>query len=199
MFCSDVLPCEYTSKKIPYCCNVKSAHDKGHQNDRGKREIGCYRSSLNSSSYEPGWIQKIQEKLQALEQSFSKELRNKTPLQGQTPSNPRSDPEISASLEAKVVSQLHKEILGDFFSQMKSSKDFISCVSCFRCLMATPEHALECGHVLCEPCVRDIGNDQDDLVVIVERCPLHRGNRRMLWEIARKPEFAGLRILSLDG
>lgn len=199
MFCNEVLPCEYISKKIPRCCNVKTAHDKGHQNEKGKREIGKYLSSLNAASYEGTWIQKIQEKLKVLDSTFTRELRNRYLLQGQAQRSPYSDQEASIWTDMRVVSQVHEEMLAEFFSQMKSSRDFISCVSCFRCLMATPEHALECGHVLCDSCIREHGKEQDDLVIVVRSCPLHRGKRSMNWEIARKPEFAGLRILCLDG
>ena len=199
MFCNDIMPCEYSSKKIPYCCNVKTTHVKGHQNVKGKRELGHYTSSLNASSYEQTWIKQIRDNLQTLDRAFTQELRNRYPLKDSGRRNSRSDREGSISTDLRLVSKLHSQKLAEFFSQTRFSQDFISCVSCFRCLMATPEHALECGHVLCDSCIREHGEQLDDLVTVVSSCPLHRGTIAMNWEIARKPEFAGLRILCLDG
>ncbi|OAP64799.1 hypothetical protein AYL99_00771 [Fonsecaea erecta] len=200
MFCNDVMPCEYTSKKIPYCFNVKSAHDKGHQNEKGKREIGEYKSSLMASSYEKDWLRKIENNLRELNNAFIQQLRSKFTLQRRSRTDLSSNQESSISEDLKLVSRLHDEKLAEFFSsQSKSSLDFISCVSCFRCLMATPEHALECGHILCDSCIREHGEEQDDLIILVGSCPLHGGKKYMNWEIAKKPEFAGLRILCLDG
>ncbi|KIW97974.1 uncharacterized protein Z519_01558 [Cladophialophora bantiana CBS 173.52] len=199
-FCNDIMSCEYASKKIPHCCNVKSAHDKGHQNEKGKREIGPYRSSLMASLYEKVWIKKIEDNLKALNSTFIKELSTRYPFQGQARTNLSDNQEVSISTDIKLVSRLHEEKLAEFFSsQIKSSRDFISCVSCFRCLMATPEYALECGHILCGSCIREHGEEQDDLITLVGSCPLHRGKRSMNWKILKKPEFAGLRILCLDG
>ncbi|OAL40290.1 hypothetical protein AYO20_00026 [Fonsecaea nubica] len=200
MFCNDIMPCEYTSKRIPHCCNVKSAHDKGHQNEKGKREIGPYKSSLMASSYEKVWLKKIEDNLKALNSTFIQELRSRYPLHKQSRTDLSGNHEGHISTDMKLVSKLHDEKLAEFFSsQIKSSRDFISCVSCFRCLMATPEHALECGHILCDSCIREHGEEQDDLITLVGSCPLHGGKRYMNWEIAKKPEFAGLRILCLDG
>ncbi|KPI35954.1 Calcium-independent phospholipase A2-gamma [Cyphellophora attinorum] len=192
MFCNDFLPCEFRSKKIQVCCNVKSAHDKGHQNEKGKRVLGNYRSSLDPSRFEAGWIEKIEQELKAQEQKFSSARRKTFPLH-QTPSI--SAGEATSSVDVKIMSKLHSDVLADFFAHVASSKDFVSCVSCFRCLMATPEHALECGHVLCDSCIRDLGDEKDDLAIIVRSCPLHTELRDMDWAIAQKPDFAGLRIL----
>ncbi|OAL18149.1 hypothetical protein AYO22_10926 [Fonsecaea multimorphosa] len=111
MFCNDVMPCEYTSKRIPHCFNVKSAHDKGHQNEKGTREIGEYKSSLMASSYEKVWLKKIEDNLKAVNSTFIQELRSRVPLSRQSRTDLSGNHEGSISTDMKLVSQLHDEKL----------------------------------------------------------------------------------------
>lgn len=83
-----------------------------------------------------------------------------------------------------------------FWKTAKSNK------TCFACLQSVPDHALPCGHVLCEQCVRDFGRSSEDQRYCIEitQCVLCLSE----WltppqRVRLKPKFAGVRVLTLDG
>jgi hypothetical protein len=84
-----------------------------------------------------------------------------------------------------------------FWRNAKSNK------TCFTCLQSVPDHALPCGHVYCENCVKDFGLRYESVRYCVEmsHCVLCRD----VWPtrppqlIRLKPKCAGVRVLTLDG
>lgn len=73
--------------------------------------------------------------------------------------------------------------------------------SCFTCLRSLPDHVLPCGHALCEACAIDfcLSHDNEPVTELVfKRCVICKSS----WPpqiIQIKPEYAGVRILTLDG
>jgi hypothetical protein len=91
-----------------------------------------------------------------------------------------------------------------FFERVPEAKMFISHSTCFCCLMQVPQHPLRCGHVLCTACIKAYGSPKQSRVTWeMKYCPLHEGETQergtSTWVIKFKPEFAGVRLLSLDG
>ena len=83
-----------------------------------------------------------------------------------------------------------------FWTTAKSNK------ACFACLQSVPDHALPCGHVFCEQCIKDFGRSSEEQRYCVEvtQCVLCLSS----WltapqQIRLKPKFAGVRVLTLDG
>ena len=84
-----------------------------------------------------------------------------------------------------------------FWQKSKSNK------TCFTCLQSVPDHALPCGHVYCENCVKEFGQPWENqrYCVSLKRCVLCQAE----WigeppQILRlKPKCAGVRVLTLDG
>jgi hypothetical protein len=64
--------------------------------------------------------------------------------------------------------------------------------------MASPEHSLPCGHVICTPCLLGYGERQERDVIEITSCPLH-SERTFRWIVYLKPDAAGVRVLTLDG
>ncbi|KAI9789319.1 MAG: hypothetical protein M1816_006208 [Peltula sp. TS41687] len=188
-FCDEHVPCEFTSKKCAQCMNVKSTHIKGHQNANGKITPGAYQSSFNAKDYENEWFISLKTRLQVLEEDFNR--RRTQPLGPQSQNRP-----IVSDL--KVAVELHGDILVEFFSQSCSGQQCFSNHTCFGCLMAIPESPLACGHALCKSCINEHGDAANDLAVYLKCCPLHP-QEPFDWAIPLKPEFAGIRVLTLDG
>jgi hypothetical protein len=67
-------------------------------------------------------------------------------------------------------------------------------------LMDVPQHALPCGHAICDRCARACGELKQS-TLLVPWCPLHPNvthwNQPMV--IKYKPRGAGVRVLALDG
>ncbi len=66
--------------------------------------------------------------------------------------------------------------------------------------MDTPQHPLQCKHVLCDKCVQGYGARRNRTVVLAN-CPLHPDDS--WWPqsaaVQYKPVGAGVRVLSFDG
>ena len=94
---------------------------------------------------------------------------------------------------------LNSNVLRDsaFWQNSKSNK------TCFTCLQSVPDHALPCGHVYCESCVKDFGllYDSQRYCVEMTHCVLCGAEwpTRPPQVIRLKPKCAGVRILTLDG
>ena len=190
-FCDEHVPCDFTDRRCDECKNVKSAHVKGHQNSKGKVITGTYTSAFQAKSYEKEWNDSLQQRLSELEIEFNAQRTQKL----------HAPPEIRQAIsDMNVAVRLHNDSLVEFFSQSSSGKQCFSNATCFGCLMATPQIALPCGHTLCKSCVAEHGDGDysTDLAIYLKSFPLHP-QETFDWEVQQKPEFAGIRVLTLDG
>lgn len=163
----------------------KTHSSKGHQNEKG-RVIGAgpYRSNFSVGEHGEKWIHSIQLHLNYLQ----KELQS------------RYNSSASAVTDLGKARTLHKEVISGFFVQVGSAPCYISHITCFCCLKEVPQYGLPCGHVLCSACIRAYSEDQNDGHLVLKSCPLHyRDSFHDRWRIWMKPEYAGVRVLSLDG
>lgn len=165
---------------------MKSGHNpKGHQNSEGKIiAAGDYQSDFHADDYVDDWCENIRRNLDGIQRSLQDILIR-----------------LPHMTEQQVVSDLHREHMNDFYRFVGQASDFVSHSTCFSCLRELPEHPLPCGHVLCTPCVEAYGRRSGKTVIKLEACPLHVRETTWLsaWEIRVKPQYAGVRILSLDG
>ncbi|KAI9778775.1 MAG: hypothetical protein M1839_007865 [Geoglossum umbratile] len=188
-FCDRYLRCSYYDGYGRACRNVKSGHAKGHQDKDGKiiglTSSGEYESGF-SSTYKNTWVELIKKKL-AICQTRLEQKRH------------IADVSQIKILEAQDAFQLHLQELRGFF--LRRASKYISMATCYCCLMNVPQHPLPCGHVLCTTCVKSYGEPLKYSSIGISSCPLHPEETRSLqrWAITFKPEFAGVRVLSLDG
>lgn len=188
-FCDRFWPCSYRDSLGRSCRNVKSGHSaKGHQDKDGKiiglSSSRSYESSFSSSAYQNIWIDLIKKYLSICQQRLEQKRHSSQ----------------FKNLEAQDAFQLHlQDQLRDFFLGRASA--YISMATCYCCLMNVPQHPLPCGHVLCTACVKSYGEPLKYSSVRIDSCPLHPDETRNLqpWVIRYKPDFAGVRVLSLDG
>lgn len=191
-FCDRYWPCEFVMKSKTKrgkevggrCVNVRSGHgSKGHQFKNGKViAVGSYESKFSVESF--------QEIFRYLVFTFLKELLGEL----QTPF-------FKSRPEDQVAAQIHKtQVMRPFYEHVSQGRtaSLFSHSTCFSCLMASPEHALPCGHVICTPCLLAYGERQDRDAIEITSCPLHSG-RTFRWTVYLKPDAAGVRVLTLDG
>jgi hypothetical protein len=187
-FCDMLLPCSYRDYKGRSCVNVHSRHSqKGHQDERGKIiEQGTYHSSFSRDSYIK-WQELLRKDLTAADRR----------LQEKRHSTGASQVRIS---EVDDAFELHQQCHVMPFFRGKARK-YISLATCYCCLMHVPEHPLTCGHVLCTDCVKNYGENIQNFVVVMNSCPLHPNETKDMRSgvVYFKPDFAGVRVLSLDG
>ena len=193
-FCDTYWPCDFVSKKGKACVNVKSSHSaKGHQTAHGKIiSSGPYVSAFKSSNFSYKWKNFVKSRLQEIEAEFQ-EKRNATV--------PRNDSPLTVN-DRILAYDLHKRCMGDFFRSYHgyNAMKFISLTTCYCCLMEVPEHPLQCGHVLCTACIKAYGYQHDSHSTYMDYCPLHWKQKfDRPWIIHFKPDYAGVRILALDG
>ena len=179
-FCEQWLPCEFvTGEKT--CCNVQRSHLKGHQASNGKIFAkGEYVAELSAETFFGEWMKMIDTCLNTL----NKKVNAMGP----------------DGKEAELVSRVHWQEIKDFLPATDNSP-ILSHATCFCCVRRVPEHVLPCGHVLCKPCVKSFGVENENGVYELECCPLHPDHTR--WQVpacfAFKPPGAGVRVLCLDG
>ena len=103
---------------------------------------------------------------------------------------------VSDSFEFGALQQHKDQItaLWPHFPHLKSSR------SCFGCLMSTPEKAFDCGHAICNMCVRRFGQKSpfDKHTFIHSFCVLC-GQIQSKSIFSLLPSTAGIRVLSIDG
>lgn len=188
-FCSRHWPCEYVHPNSSgRCVNVKAGHQsKGHQLVSGKvLAVGSYMSVFTTENHQDFFRWSVYLNLTKLLERL------------------RAATTTSLHLELQKAAEIHRDfVLKAFYQHLSGSKSFISHTSCFSCLIAPPEHALPCGHVLCTPCVQAFGVTRGRYKIEMTYCPLHHeesdGQFRPRWPVMIKPSSAGVRVLSLDG
>ena len=174
--------------------NVKSSHAaKGHQTAHGKIiSFGDYLSTFSCFNFSEQWKIFIKKRLQEIETEFQ-EKRNATV--------PRDDNPLTVN-DRTLAYDLHKGCMGRFFRSYDgyNALRFINLTTCYCCLMEVPEHPLQCGHVLCTGCIKAYGYQHDSHSMLMDYCPLHCNEKfDRPWIIHFKPDYAGVRILTLDG
>lgn len=184
-FCDRAWPCEFRNRK-GRCVNVKAGHQttKGHQRKDGRIIAkGTYQSRFAADSFRHGFRDMIYNNLQQLLDRL-----------GQMRGLNTSETQDAAELHAKLILQ-------PFFQHLGNVRNFQSHSICFCCLMASPEHPLPCGHVLCASCFKSYGSPRDKCLFEMTTCPLESDGERFAapCQIVFKPAAAGVRILTLDG
>lgn len=188
-FCNRHWPCEYVHPNTRgRCVNVKAGHQsKGHQLVNGRvLAVGGYESNFTTENYRDFFRCCVYFSLAKLLEMLQEATKG------------------SLHLELQKAAEIHRDsVLKPFYTHLSGAKAFISHTACFSCLIAPPEHALPCGHVLCTPCIQSYGLARGKYMFEMAFCPLHheedRGQFQPRWPVQIKPPGAGIRIMSLDG
>lgn len=193
-FCDRYWPCSFVSRKGKACVNVKSSHTaKGHQTAQGKIiSSGRYESAFSCFNFSDQWKTFLKDWLRKIETEFQ-DKRNA--------SLPKKDAPMTVN-DRILAYDLHKKRMGRFFGSFDGydASNIVSLTTCCCCLMEVPEHPLQCGHVLCTGCIKAYGHQHDSHSMIMKYCPLHSTQIfDRPWIIHFKPDYAGVRILTLDG
>jgi hypothetical protein len=159
---------------------------KGHQNHRGKIiDTGPYESDFIYDEYYDTWMKDLEGFIETFQKRFQLQHDQK--------------PELSDEV---LILRQHSELMSNFYSENQFANKFRSHSTCVSCFAEISIHPLPCGHVLCTPCVKGYGETSNKLDFIFKYCPLHPEQtqwERMPFTIRFKPDFAGVRLLSLDG
>ena len=175
------------------CALVREGHgSKGHQKADGKLLApGNYTSDFDiaktTRNFNDNLIQVIGDVQRKLEQKRLQRAKDNSSYDDDD--------------EQAAIAELHGLQTKAFFDRVGNVDNFVSHLACFSCLRELPEHPLPCGHVLCTPCIEACGKRHGKSTVLLESCPLHSDANSWIspWEINIKPQYAGVRILSLDG
>lgn len=182
------------SRKGQACVNLKSSHtSKGHQCAKGRIiSQGPYTSGFSSFDFSDTWKAHIRHELQRFEREF--EQRRNASLRAQGAPLTASDSFLAYSLHRGHMESFYQSFQG--FTAL----NFTSLTTCFSCLVEVSEHPLHCGHVLCTTCIKAYGHPRDRNSFIMDICPLHPSKKFVKpWILQCKPDYAGVRILTLDG
>ena len=190
-FCDKHWPCSFVSRKGRACVNVKSSHNaKGHQSANGKIiSTGRYGSTFSAQSFSGKWKAMIKDQLQQMESQLVEKKLNTVRAQYGT--------------DNAMAYHLHRRRIGAFYCSFQgfTASNFRSLTTCLSCIMEVPQHPLQCGHILCTACIKAYGRPNDRNSVIMDFCPLNTtpANKHRPWPVHFKPDYAGVRILTLDG
>jgi hypothetical protein len=171
------------------CINVSSSHSKGHQTKDGRIiGEGPYESDFPPTGFLRSWAASIRGHVEFYREELEHLMENGD----------------SSTSDLKLYAKCHAQHLETFFQNVPNASQFISHSTCFSCLMQVPHNPLPCGHVLCTSCIKTYGKlKQNRVTWEMTYCPLHRaeteGQWSKPWIIKFKPDFAGVRLLSLDG
>lgn len=187
-FCDLCWTCDYRSTSNDLCVNVRKGHVKGHQDARGRLiGSGHYTSTFTEESFRNEWELLLEQKVlqfQAIiQQALIDDVDDRTDLNS-------------------VTATIHRANIQQFYRRLGGARHFFSNSTCFCCLLRPPEHALPCGHVLCHDCLSAYGAalDESRTKIRLKHCPLHMEEAfQVPYIVDRKPDLAGVRILTLDG
>lgn len=185
-------PCSFVSLDgTRVCKSVKARHRaKGHQDDRGIIAAGDYVSPLDQA-FARDWLCQLEAAVGDLQRAFSQDLNlNRSILVSQQ----------SERSEEDIAFAIHIDRLDRFYRAIGPATWVRSHSTCYCCLMNVPQHALPCGHALCDRCARACG-DLKQSTLLMTWCPLHRNTARWAQPkvVKYKPREASVRVLALDG
>ena len=143
-----------------------------------------YKEPFDVAKFQEHWLSTVRERLIEIEAKLR---------------DAKEEPTIHANTREQAATQLHKVHLMAYFGERETRIRGYN--SCYACLMEVPQHPLACGHMLCRACVRMLGNMTDKHTVTIDFCPMEPYKDRQVrpCSIRFKPDFAGIRVLSLDG
>jgi hypothetical protein len=183
-------PCSFVSEDgTRVCRSVKARHKaKGHQDERGIIAAGDYVSAFDDT-FVQSWMDQLRTSIDDLHRTFSKALNQPALVAGNV--------ELS---EERIAFAIHVERLDRFYRSIGPATWVRSNTTCYGCLMDIPQHALPCGHAICDRCARACGELKQS-TLLVPWCPLHPNVTRWTQPkvIKYKPRGAGVRVLALDG
>ncbi|KAH8665171.1 hypothetical protein BGZ60DRAFT_379045 [Tricladium varicosporioides] len=191
-FSKSYWPCSFQHKN-ERCTLVMAGHGpKGHQRADGRiLAPGYFEANFDIAKSVRDWNDNLILSIGNMQRKLERKRLHQSGLD-----KPYDDED-----EQAAVSELHNSQMKTFFDHIGNVDNFISHLACFSCLRELPEHPLPCGHVLCTPCVEACGRRSGKSTILLESCPLHSTATTWVtpWEINIKPQYAGARILSLDG
>lgn len=175
------LPCSFVSRKGRFCYNRMNSHDKGHQSEKGTIiGTGDFQCDFDVEQSRKNWLKLIYDDLLLLDTEID-EAHTKA--------------KFSASDRRKITYEMHRMRLTTAFANKVGGLS--GNYTCYACLMEIAQHPLPCGHMLCTECVKMLGIQTDKNTFTVEKCPFDR--KKSICSIRFKPNFAGIRTMSLDG
>jgi hypothetical protein len=184
-FCESWWPCDF-HKGALRCVNTSRGHAKGHQDFNGRvLGAGPYTSSFTEKSFQGEWQSILNDNLD----DIRRQMESLTCI------------DDGASVEEEVAAEtIHLRRMNEFYASLGDLSACMNHSACFCCLRELPEHPLPCGHVLCTSCVISFGRRKNRMALAMGFCPLHSEQKwPHEWEIAVKPRYAGIRVLTLDG
>lgn len=183
-------PCAFVSLDgTRLCKSVKARHRaKGHQDERGIIAAGDYVSAFDDT-FAQNWMEQLRASIDDLHQTFTNALDRSA----------QASRDVESSEEC-IAFAIHVERLDRFYRSIGPATWVRSNATCYCCLMDVPQHALPCGHAICDRCARASG-DLKQSTLLVSWCPLHPDVTRWAQPkvIKYKPRGAGVRVLALDG
>jgi hypothetical protein len=179
-------PCEFHQGSVR-CVNTFHGHIKGHQDSTGRLfATGVYESSFTEKSFQDAWQSMLN--------------NNLDDIRRQMESLASRHDGASEKEEAVAAETIHLRQMNEFYARLGDLSACMNHSACFCYLRELPEHPLPCGHVLCTSCVISFGRRKNIMALAMDFCPLHSEQKcHNEWEIAVKPRYAGVRILTLDG
>ncbi|KAK4141483.1 uncharacterized protein C8A04DRAFT_14074 [Dichotomopilus funicola] len=196
LFIQNHAKCVYYDTANGRCVNIRSGHSIGHQNASGfLMKNGDF---VGPTFDQKSFIATIRQKV---EDALYDTLHN-----NETDARHKDLRRLAAKEHGKNL-----KILRDSFTkvQLEKSDPFTNSGAnmCFGCLFGRPEYKLPCGHRICSNCIADFDHKPAEKDypghVRHHECILCGASSASLegYPVDTKilPDFAGLRILSIDG